>query len=122
MCGKFKEPGTQGYQSTPVSETVAALKDKYLREVRDEARHETRYSLWTNVKLWLDDSGESECVSTDVSESGLGLFCKRYVPPGTVVQMGFPSLEGRLMVAGVVRHSLYLDGNYHHIGIEFAES
>lgn len=122
MSEKPGDVGLQGFETAPVSETVAALMDKYLRQTRDDVRRETRYSLWTNVRLWPVDSGESECVSTDVSESGLGLFCRNYIPPGEAVQIGFTSLDKRLMVTGIVRHSLYLDGSFYHVGIEFVRS
>lgn len=122
MQGIPEGTGSQGFRAAPVSEAVAALKAKYVREARADARHDTRYSLWTNIKLWQNDEAESECVSTDVSESGLGVFCKQYIPPGIEVRVGFPSLDERPVVKGVVRHSLYLDGAYHHVGIEFLKS
>ncbi len=98
---------------------VRALTDKYLHEAGTDRRGHTRHPLWTNVLLWLDDSDDSECVSTDISASGVRLFCKRYIEPGTQVRVGFATLDERLVVEGVVRHSVYLDGIYHHVGVEF---
>ncbi len=111
------EPG--GFRAASARQVFAALRAKYFREAGAERRGDTRHPLWTNVLLWLDDSDEPECVSTDISANGVRLFCKRYIEPGTNVRIGFASLDERLVVEGVVRHSVYLDGIYHHVGVEF---
>ncbi len=108
-----------GFRAASARRAFAALTDKYLREVSPDRRGETRYPLWTNILLWLDDLADPECVSTDISASGVRLFCRRYIEPGTNVRIGFASLDERLVVEGVVRHSVYLDGTYHHVGVEF---
>ena len=109
----------EGFRAASARQAFAALTDKYLHEAGTDRRGHTRHPLWTNVLLWLDDSDDSECVSTDISASGVRLFCKRYIEPGTQVRVGFATLDERLVVEGVVRHSVYLDGLYHHVGVEF---
>ncbi len=108
-----------GFRAASARRAFAALTDKYLREVSADRRGDTRQPLWTNVLLWLDDSNEPACVSTDISASGVSLFCRQSIQPGTQVRIGFASLDERLVVDGVVRHSVYLDGVYHHVGVEF---
>ncbi len=107
------------FRAASARQAFAALTDKYFPEASADRRDDTRHPLWTNVLLWLDDSDEPECVSTDISANGVRLFCKRYIELGTNVRIGFASLDERLVVEGVVRHSVYLDGTYHHVGVEF---
>ena len=109
----------EGFQLASARQAFAALTDKYLHEAGTDRRGHTRHPLWTNVLLWLDDSDDPECVSTDISASGVRLFCKRYIEPGTQVRVGFATLDERLVVEGVVRHSVLLDDPYHHVGVEF---
>ncbi len=109
----------EGFRAAPARQAFAALTAKYFREAGADRRGDTRQPLWTNILLWLDDSDGPECVSTDISASGVSLFCRRYIQPGTQVRIGFVSLDERLVVEGVVRHSVYLDGTYHHVGVEF---
>ncbi len=109
----------EGFRAASARQVFAALTAKYFREAGADRRSNTRHPLWTNILLWQDDSDEPECVSTDVSANGVRLFCKRYIEPGTNVRIGFASLDERLVVEGVVRHSVYLDGIYHHVGVEF---
>lgn len=113
------EPGPGGFRAASARQAFAALTAKYLRKADANRRDEIRHPLWTYVLLWMDDSDEPECVSTDFSQCGVGLFCKRYIQPGTRVRIGFASLEERPVVEGVVKHSVYLDGTYHHVGVQF---
>ncbi|MCZ6895919.1 MAG: hypothetical protein O7H40_17970 [Gammaproteobacteria bacterium] len=95
-----------GFRPASAREAFGALTDKYLREASADRRGDTRHPVWTNILLWLGDSDEPECVSTDISANGVRLFCKRYIQPGTNVRIGFASLDERLVVEGVVRHSV----------------
>ena len=110
---------SEGFRAASGKQAFVALEAKYLRKPPTERRREPRHPLHTNVRLWLDDATKQDCATIDLSQDGVGVFCQQYIQPGTEVRIGFPSLDERLLVKGVVRESLYLDGAYHHIGIEF---
>lgn len=116
------ETGLEGFKSASPSQIFEVLAAKYLNYSGDNRRREPRHPLHTNIRLWLDDAVEQACVSIDVSPGGLGVLCGLYIPPGTAVRIGFTSLDKRLVVAGVVRDSLFLDGDFHLVGIQFTES
>lgn len=118
MQGATYDDESGGFRAASARQAFAALTAKYLREDTADRRDDIRHPLWTNILLWLDDSAEPECVSTDFSANGVGLFCKQYIQPGTHVRIGFASLDDRLVVEGVVRHSIYLDGVYYHVGVQ----
>ena len=113
------ESEPKGFRRASSSEVVEALTAKYLREERNERQREIRHPLLTRIRLWLNDTSVRECRTTDLSASGIGVFVEEYIEPRTRVRIGFLSLEPRLAVNGQVRHSVLLDGEFHHIGIEF---
>ena len=114
-----EQPESEGFRAASGKQAFVALEAKYLQKPSTERRRQPRHPLRANVKLWLDDATERDGVTIDLSQGGVGVLCQRYIRPGTDVRVGFPSLHERLVVKGVVRESLYLDGVYHHIGIEF---
>ncbi len=75
------EPG--GFRAASARQAFAALTAKYFREASADRRGDTRQPLWTNVLLWLDDSNEPACVSTDISASGVILIVRTH--PGQSV-------------------------------------
>lgn len=108
-----------GFRVASARQLFTALTAKYSGKAETDRRGDIRHPLWMNVSLWLNDSAETECICIEISASGVRLFCKRHIQPGNRVRIGFASLDERLVVEGLVRRSAYLDGTYHHVGVEF---
>ena len=101
-------------------------KQEPLKVVGNRRRHK-RLVMDKPVRIFEVDKyfipGEGfDCEGFDLSQSGMGLRCRKMMHVGTqaVIRVPLPDNECRYLF-GIVRNSRYHSNSKYHIGIEFKE-